>query len=81
MMAAYTFSIGTFPALLPEIAAALRLPDWQLGLLAGAFGFARMTSDIPGGLLVTHHVRRALVMAPVFMIGGAALVIAGSGLA
>ena len=81
MMAAYTFSVGTFPALLPEIAAALRLPDWQLGLLAGAFGFARMTSDIPGGLLVTHHVRRALVMAPAFMIGGAALVVGGSGLA
>lgn len=77
MMGAYTFSVGTFPALLPEIAVALRLPDWQLGLLAGAFGFARMTSDIPGGLLMTHHVRRALIAAPMFMFAGAALVIAG----
>ncbi len=77
MMGAYTFSVGTFPALLPEIALALRLPDWQLGLLAGAFGLARMTSDIPGGLLMTHHVRRALVAAPMFMFTGAALVIAG----
>jgi MFS family permease len=77
MMGAYTFSIGTFPALLPEIARALRLPDWQLGLLAGAFGFARMTSDIPGGLLTTHHVRRAMVMAPIFMVSGAGLVIGG----
>jgi MFS family permease len=68
---------GTFPALLPEIASALRLPDWQLGLLAGAFGFARMISDIPGGLLTTHHVRRALVGAPIFMFTGALLVIVG----
>jgi MFS family permease len=77
MMAAYTFSIGTFPALLPEIAVALRLPDWQLGLLGGSFGFARMISDIPSGLLTTHHVRRAMVIAPVFMVTGAALVIGG----
>jgi MFS family permease len=77
MTGAYTFPGGTFPALLPEIAVALRLPDWQLGLLAGAFGFARMSSDIPGGLLMTHHVRRALVASPMFMFAGAALVIFG----
>lgn len=77
MMGAHTFTIGTFPALLPEIGVALRLPDWQLGLLAGAFGLARMASDIPGGLLMTHHVRRALIAAPMFMFSGAALVIAG----
>lgn len=80
MMGAYTFSIGTFPALLPEIAVALTLPDWQLGVLAGAFGFARMVSDIPGGLLMTYHVRRALVAAPVFLFTGAALVITGESL-
>ena len=74
---AYTFTVGTFPTLLPEIARGLRLPDWQLGLLAGAFGFARMASDIPGGLLMTHHVRRGLVAAPMFMLSGAVLVIAG----
>lgn len=81
MTGAYTFSIGTFPALLPEIALALRLPDWQLGLLGGAFGFARMASDIPGGLLMTHHVRRALIAAPAFMFTGAALVISGGEMA
>ena len=81
MTGANTFTIGTFPALLPEISAALRLPDWQLGLLAGAFGLARMIGDIPGGLLITHHVRRALVAAPIFMVSGAALVITGDGLA
>ena len=77
MMGAHTFTIGAFPALLPEIALAMRLPDWQLGLLAGAFGLARMASDIPGGLLMTHHVRRALIAAPLFMFTGAALVITG----
>jgi len=81
MMGSYTFSVGTFPALLPEIGAALRLPDWQLGLLAGAFGLARMASDIPGGLLMTHHVRRALIAAPIFIFGGGALVIGGGELA
>jgi MFS family permease len=81
MMGSYTFSVGTFPALLPEIGVALRLLDWQLGLLAGAFGLARMASDIPGGLLMTYHVRRALVAAPVFIFAGAALVIAGGELA
>jgi MFS family permease len=81
MTGSYTFSVGTFPALLPEIALTHRLPDWQLGLLAGAFGLARMTSDIPGGLLMTHHVRRALVASPIFMFIGAALVIPGGELA
>ena len=77
MMGAHTFTVGTFPALLPEIAVALRLADWQLGLLAGAFGLARMASDLPGGLLMTHHVRRALIVAPLFLFSGAALVIGG----
>jgi len=81
MTGAYTFSVGTFPALLPEIAVALRLPDWQLGLLGGTFGFARMLSDIPGGLLTTHHVRRALIAAPAFMFTGAALVVVGGEMA
>jgi MFS family permease len=77
MTGAHTFTVGTFPALLPEIAVALRLPDWQLGLLAGSFGLARMASDIPGGLLMTHHVRRALIAAPMFMFSGVAFVITG----
>jgi MFS family permease len=36
-----------------------------------------MASDIPGGLLMTHHVRRGLVAAPMFMLSGAVLVITG----
>ena len=42
-----TFSIGAFPALLPEIGRSAALPDWQLGAVAGAFGFARMLTDLP----------------------------------
>ncbi len=56
-----TFSIGAFPALLPELGRGAALADWQLGAVAGAFGFARMLTDLPAGLLMTHHVRRALL--------------------
>ena len=77
MMGAHTFSIGAFPALLPEVGAGLRLADWELGAVAAAFGFARMVSDVPAGLLTTHHVRRALIGAPLFMVSGAVLLVGG----
>lgn len=67
---AATFSIGAFPALLPDIGAAARLADWQLGVLAGVFGFARMMVDIPVGLLVARHLRLALALAPVALAAG-----------
>jgi MFS family permease len=72
-----TFSIGAFPALLPELGRGAGLADWQLGAVAGAFGFARMLTDLPAGLLMTHHVRRALVAAPVFVVAGIACVVTG----
>jgi MFS family permease len=78
MMGAYTFCVGSIPVLIPEMGAALRLVDWQLGLVGGAFGLARMLTDIPAGLLVTHHARRAVTAAPVFLLVGAALVVSGS---
>jgi hypothetical protein len=49
MIAGGTFSIGAFPALLPEIGVTAGLADWALGILAGAFGFARMIANIPVG--------------------------------
>lgn len=74
-----TFSIGAFPALLPEIGRSAALPDWQLGAIAGAFGFARMLADLPAGLLMTHHVRRALIAGPAFVLTGiVCLVLGGS---
>jgi len=66
-----TFSIGAFPALLPELGTAVGLADWQIGLVAGLFGFARMVADIPVGLVVTHHLRRALMVAPFLLVVGA----------
>jgi MFS transporter, DHA1 family, multidrug resistance protein len=71
------FSLGAFPALLPEIGRGAALADWQLGALAGAFGFARMLIDVPAGLVMTHHVRRALVGGPAFVLAGIACVVLG----
>jgi MFS family permease len=72
-----TCSLGAFPALLPEIGTAAGLSDLELGVVAGAFGFSRMLVDVPAGLLMTHHVRRAMVAAPVLMLGGIACLAAG----
>ena len=69
-----TVSIGAFPALLPEVGAGRRLADWQLGAVAGAFGFARMVADVPVGLFITHQARRALVLAPFMLLAGIACV-------
>ena len=74
MMAANTVSIGAFPALLPELGVAAGLADWQLGAVAGAFGFARMLTDVPSGLFMTHHLARALRLGPIVMLAGAALI-------
>lgn len=65
-----TFSIGAFPALLPELGSVGGLADWQLGSVAGAFGFARMAADIPVGLFITHHLRRAFLLSPVLLAVG-----------
>lgn len=72
-----TFSLGAFPALLPEIGTSMRLSDLELGAAAGAFGLARMAVDVPVGLLMTHHVRLALAAAPAFMLVGVTSVVAG----
>jgi MFS family permease len=74
---AMTCSLGAFPALLPEIGTAAGLSDLELGVVAGAFGFSRMLVDVPAGLLMTHHVRRAMVAAPVVMLGGVACLAVG----
>jgi MFS family permease len=44
------FSMGAFSPLLPEIGRAGALADWQLGVVAGALGFARMATAVPAGL-------------------------------
>lgn len=73
-----TVSVGAFPALLPEIGASARLADWQIGAIAGAFGLARMVANVPAGLFITHHLSRALILAPAVVVVGVVL-LAGSG--
>jgi MFS family permease len=73
-----TMSIGAFPVLLPDLGRAGGLADWHLGILAGAFGFARMVADIPIGLFITHHLRRALAVSP-FLLAGGLLLLASDG--
>jgi MFS family permease len=74
---ANTCSIGAFPALLPEIARETALPDWQLGLFAGAFGFARMLADLPAGLFIARRLPTALIAGQIGL-GAGALVVAGA---
>src|SRR5207247_9860490 len=73
-----TFSLGAFTAILPELARGSGLADWQLGVVASAFGFARVTADIPIGLFLTHHLRRAVVIGPgVLAVGSVSLTSGG----
>ncbi len=76
-----TVSIGAFPALLPELGVAAGLADWQLGAVASAFGLARMLTNVPAGLFITHHLGRALVLAPGLTLLGALLLATGGGFA
>jgi MFS family permease len=72
-----TFSAGAFPAILPELGRGGGLADWQLGTVAGAYGFARMMADIPIGLFLTHHLRRAVVVGPCVLAAGVVLLTSG----
>jgi YNFM family putative membrane transporter len=72
-----TFAVGAFPVLLPDIARAAGIDDFALGALAGAFGFARLASDLPAGLLITHHLRRALVAGAATVAAGVLFLAAG----
>jgi MFS family permease len=75
---ASTVCIGAFGPLLPDIARAQGLPDWQLGVLAGSFGLARMAADLPVGALATHRLAVTLTLAPVTLLAGT-LVLATAG--
>lgn len=65
-----TVCVGTFGPLLPEIARAQSLADWQLGLLAGAFGFARMIADVPTGAWASRRLGTALALSPGILVVG-----------
>ena len=63
-------SIGAFPSLLPEIAHETALPDWQIGLFAGAFGFARMVADLPSGVFIARWLAGGLIAGPIVLAAG-----------
>ena len=65
-----TFLVGAFGPILPEIARTRGLADWQLGVVAGAFGFARMAGAAPAGILAGRHVALSLVLSPLFLVAG-----------
>jgi len=67
MVFANTFCVGAFGPLLPEIARAQGLADWQLGLLAGSFGLARMIADVPTGLLAGRRLGMSLASMPAWI--------------
>ena len=73
MVFANTVCVGAFGPLLPEIARAQGLADWQLGLLAGSFGFARMIADVPTGLLAGRRLGTSLAAAPALLVAGVLL--------
>lgn len=70
-----TFGVGAFGPLLPEIGRTQSLADWQLGLAAAAFGFARMAAAMPTGLLVARRLAATLMAAPAVLIAGLLLVV------
>jgi MFS family permease len=67
---ASTICVGAFGPLLPDIARVQGLPDWELGVLAGSFGFARMIADLPVGAFATRRLGSALVLAPFTLLAG-----------
>jgi predicted MFS family arabinose efflux permease len=68
-----TFSIGAFPPLLPELGASARLSDRELGMVASAYGFARMVAAVPVGILVTRYLSWTLLAAPAVLASGIVL--------
>jgi MFS family permease len=65
-----TVCIGAFSPLLPEIGRAQALADWELGILAGSFGFARMAGDIPTGWLAGRRLGTTLALTPLVLLAG-----------
>ncbi|HUG36231.1 MAG TPA: MFS transporter [Candidatus Limnocylindrales bacterium] len=73
-----TFCLGAFGPLLPEIARTNQLADWQLGVVAGAFGFARMAAALPTGWLAGRYLGSMLAASPVLLTAGL-LLLGGAG--
>src|SRR5499426_404696 len=72
------FSMGAFSPLLPEIGRAGALADWQLGVVAGALGFARMAAAVPAGWLAGRYLGTSLCASTALMVAGTVLLAASS---
>ena len=72
-----TFGLGGFNPLMPEIARTQGMANWQIGLLASAFGFARMAAAMPTGAFVGRRLGTALAAAPLVLISGLLLLVSG----
>jgi len=75
-----TFALGAFPVLLPDIAQQTGYDDVALGVLAGAFGLARLLCNLPAGLLLAHHLRTAIVLGAITLTAGNLLLVSGDAL-
>ena len=72
-----TFALGAFPVLLPDIAQQTGYDDVALGVLAGAFGFARLLCDLPAGLLLSRYLRAAILLGAAALTSGNLLLFSG----
>jgi predicted MFS family arabinose efflux permease len=52
----------------------------SLGILAGAFGFARLLCNLPAGLLLAHHLRTAILLGAITLTAGNLLLFSGDAL-
>lgn len=84
-----TAAIGAFPVLLPEMGRALGRGDVWLGVLAGAFGLARLATNLPAGAIAGRGATRGVTLALALVTAGVAaiawggsywVVVAGRGL-
>lgn len=72
-----TFALGAFAPLLPDIARAQELTDRQVGMMAAAFGLARMVGAIPAGALAGRWLGPTMAVSPVLLSLGV-LALAGA---
>mgnify|MGYP006277517657 CR=1 FL=1 len=72
-----TFALGAFPVLLPDIGRQTGYDDLALGMLAGAFGLARLLADLPAGFFLARFLRPAVVVAAIAMTLGNLLLVSG----
>ncbi|HXJ78883.1 MAG TPA: MFS transporter [Candidatus Methylomirabilis sp.] len=72
-----TCGVGAFGPLLPEIGKTHALSDWQLGILAGSFGLARMIADVPSGVLAGRYLAPTLMVSPAVVLAGLVLLATG----